>query len=106
MNQHRERITGEVIEALDRILCYLEPDERLDYEARPEGGRDNHVFGDVCFLRGWVEAVKGRAVKPVLGSRGKMPPAEGGPFRYRRGKDGCDETFDVAGPDGFGFSIP
>ena len=106
MNQHRNRITEEVTEALDRILGYLEPDERLDYEARPECGQDNHVFLDVCFLRGWLEAVKGRAVRPVLGSRGKPPPVGGGPYSYRRGKDGCGETFDVSGPDGFCFSIP
>jgi hypothetical protein len=29
-----------------------------------------------------------------------------GPYTYVRGKDGCDATLDICGPDGFLFSLP
>jgi hypothetical protein len=106
MEQTNDRITSAVLEALTRILDYIEPDEQRDYGAMPEGGRADHIFGDICFMRGWLESAKRHVPRPVLGSRRKSPGEVGGPYGYHRDKEGCDCLFLISGPDGFSLGVP
>ena len=47
--------------ALTNILDYLEEEEKKDYEKSPD---DDHIYMDVCFVRGWLDAaVKSGEVK-------------------------------------------
>jgi hypothetical protein len=39
--------------ALTNILDYLEDEEKEDYEKSPD---DDHIYMDVCLVRGWLDA--------------------------------------------------
>jgi hypothetical protein len=43
----------EIKRALTNILDYLEEEEKKDYE---ESQEDDHIYMDVCFVRGWLDA--------------------------------------------------
>ena len=43
----------EINRALTNILDYVEEEERRDYEKSPD---DDHIYLDVCFVRGWLDA--------------------------------------------------
>jgi hypothetical protein len=91
-------------EALTRILDYLEEDEKADYDGSTEWSRDNHIFLDLCFVRGWLDSATKDEPRPIRGSRRKR---ETSPYTYFPGNEGCDETFDVYGPGGeFLLSVP
>jgi hypothetical protein len=82
--------------ALGNVLEHFWWDEERHYNATPEKDRPGHIFGSLKILHQFFEEAT------YDGPRGvKM-----GPYTYARGSDGCDEAFDVYGPDGFLFSIP
>jgi hypothetical protein len=66
------RITPQIIEALTRLLDYTEPAEKPHYEATTEREeREDHVYLDICFLRGWVESLARKSPRSIQGSRRK-----------------------------------
>ncbi len=67
----QQKITPEVIDTLTRLLNYLELDEEKDYQRAPEHDRANHIYGDICFLRGWLDSVVQDTARPIRGSRRK-----------------------------------
>jgi hypothetical protein len=102
------RISPSIVEALTRLLEYVEPDERADYETREEcsEARWNHIYGDICFLLGWVRTLAVRQPRPIEGSRRESPDISSGPYSYARRKDGSNGVIEIHGPDGFLFSLP
>ena len=44
-------------QSLTHILDYLEEAEKKDYEKSPG---DDHIYLDVCFVRGWLDAASKR----------------------------------------------
>jgi hypothetical protein len=69
----RAHITDAVAETLTRILDYLEDDEHRDFENSTPDARDNHVYLDVCFIRGWLTRAleEAQRPRPVFGSKYK-----------------------------------
>jgi hypothetical protein len=67
--RNMDRITPEVVEALTRLLDYTEEDEKNDYQEAAEFERGNHIYGDICFLRGWISSLNVYARRPIRGSK-------------------------------------
>jgi hypothetical protein len=66
------RITPQVIEALTRLLDYTEPVEMPHYDAITEHEeREDHIYLDICFLRGWVESLEKKSPRSIQGNRRK-----------------------------------
>ena len=95
-----ERLTvtlaSDDIRALLKIHEYLYADEEKNYHALPAEERDTHVFPAVERLYLMLENVL---------YAGPLAPKVG-PFAYVRSTDGCDEVFEICGPDGFRFFLP
>ena len=55
----------EFFEALTRVLDHFEQDEELNYDSTPEAEKENHIFLDICYLKGWVEAANQTRIRIV-----------------------------------------
>jgi hypothetical protein len=49
----------ELKQTLTNILDYIEEAEKKDYEKSPA---DDHIYLDICFVRGWINAASKHAV--------------------------------------------
>jgi hypothetical protein len=92
----RIEIDEATLTALGNVLEHFWKDEERAYGGIPEGDRAGHIFESLQKLHQFFEDAT------YDGPRG----VKVGPYAYARGKDGCDEVFDISGPDGFLFSVP
>ena len=52
----------ELKQALTNILDYIEEAEKKDYEKSPA---DDHIYLDICFVRGWLNAASKHEVSSI-----------------------------------------
>jgi hypothetical protein len=83
--------------ALGNVLEHFWRDEERDYKSTPAEDRPGHIYE---YLQKLHEFFEHATYDGPLG-------VKAGPYTYTRGHNGCDEVFDILGPDGrFLFDIP